>query len=200
MRKRIRLAAPALVVAAAMAVPAVWAWDEKKTEKRQDEKLKKLGETLSRRQAVTQPSELIRFLNARAAAILERARQSRSDNYVFERLAGAADDLLEAVEEVLEAASESESNPKEKAETARRLERYYFRVQQADYFAARSGEADAAAWVKHARGLYQQARGAYDAGLFKKARRLGGAADSIVDALESLAQASVRVPEPPRLP
>jgi hypothetical protein len=200
MRRRNLLAVAAIVVAASVAGPAARAWDEKKTEKRQEEKLKKLTEELARRQSAAQPSELVRFLNARAAVLLDRARQSRSDNYVFERLVSAADDLLEAVEDVVEAASESETIPKEKNETARRLERYYFRVQQGDYFAARSGEADAAVWVKHARSLYQQAREAYDAGQFKRARRLGDAADSIVDALESLAQAKVRVPEPPRLP
>ncbi|MBM3814355.1 MAG: hypothetical protein FJW20_22250 [Acidimicrobiia bacterium] len=181
---------------------AVHAYDDKdkKAERRLQERTDSVAKKLARCQAWN-TSDLNRFLNSKASALLERAKTSRADHFMADRLLRAAGELLEASEEVFKVSTKpDDSAPKEKAETARELEKDYFRVQQGDYFAGLSGEADAAAWVKHSRSLYQQARAAYDAGRFRKARRLGHAADAVIDALEYLAQARVRVPEPPRLP
>jgi serine/threonine-protein kinase RIO1 len=72
-------------------------------------------------------------------------------------------------------------------------------VQQADYFAAQGKREDGGAFTRHCRALYQQARAAYDQNDYRTARKLAEAAAGIVSALERMAQAEVRVPEPPRL-
>jgi hypothetical protein len=137
------------------------------------------------------------FLNQRASILLERTRQAR-EPYQFDRLRRATDALLEATQRIESEESEDhDEDDQEKA--ARTLQRHYFRVQQAEYFASMSGESDAALYVPRCRSLYQQARSAYDARQFDRARRLGEAASLVVGALENLAQAAVRVPDPPRL-
>jgi hypothetical protein len=137
------------------------------------------------------------FLNQRASMLLERARQT-SEPYQFDRLRRAADALLEATQRIESRAGEdNDKDDQEKA--ARTLQRHYFRVQQAEYFAKMSGDPDAALYIPHCRSLYQQARSAYDARKFDRARRLGEAASLVVGALENLAHAAVRVPDPPRL-
>ncbi len=176
------------------------AQQDRKRERRQEEKLEEMSRRLNRRLARSGAAPEHDFLHARAAAILERARGARADDYVFDRLLRAADDLLEASEELFE----SRTPQRQPAEASQReaaldLQRYYFRVRQAEYFAQLSREPDAPLYVQHARSLYQQARRAYDARQYRRAQKLGEAAGEIVSALEKLAQAAVRIPEPPRL-
>lgn len=169
-------------------------------EKRQ-EKIQELARALARRAAYPSPGEEQKFLHGRAAALLERLKVNVPDAYVFGRVSRAVDDLLEASEEIQESREpERAAKPGEREETARELQRNYFRVQQAEYFAALSGESDAAAYVKHARALYQQGRSAFDAQQYRRARKLAEAAALVVGALERLAQARVSSQEPPRLP
>jgi len=173
---------------------------EERAARRQRERLNELSRKLTRRLAAPQPSEANVFLHHQASALLERARQTRDDSYKFDRLCRAADALLEASEDIFDTRQpEEKPEPDDQEDAARRLERSYFRIQQGDYFAQHSGEVDAAAFLIQARALYQQARSAYDQKQYGKAEKLGEAAAEIVSALESLAQATVRVPEPPRL-
>lgn len=182
----------------------------KSQEEKQRERIEQLSRKLERRLKMPEPGEEDNFLHARASALLERAKQAQQDAYLFGRLSRAADDLLEASESISEA-REPERDPEDndREEAARALQRYYFRVQQAEYFAAlikpalsapaSSPERESDLYVKYARSLYQQGRSAYDGKRYRRARKLGEASAKVVSALENLAQASVRVPEPPRL-
>lgn len=82
---------------------------------------------------------------------------------------------------------------------ARELEDTYFDLNQGEYFAKQVGVRQAGRYVKTGRKLYQRARAAYEQEEFAKARDLGEAAREVVAALESLAQAAVRIPSPPKL-
>jgi hypothetical protein len=140
---------------------------------------------------------------------LDRSRRAAAGSYLLDRLESAMDDLLDAGEEILESRldlreqqgnRDRRQNPDEaRRDTVRQLERGYFRIQQGDYFARQSQESDAQEYVLVARRLYQLARAAYDAADYVGARRLSEASERTIDALESLAQAAVPVPEPPRL-
>lgn len=70
-------------------------------EKRQ-EKIQELASKLSRRSAYPTQGEEQKFLHGHAAALLERLKSGAPDPYVFDRIARAADDLLEASEEIEE--------------------------------------------------------------------------------------------------
>lgn len=175
--------------------------ERERADRRQLKKLEDLDRKLSRRRAVPHPTSENRLLHEQASKLIERAKQNRTDRYRFERFAEAADDLLESSDDIFNSRkpSDKEDDDDRPEEVARRLERSYFRVQQADYFAKRSAEPDAGVLVKQATALYQQARGAWDAKQYLSARKLAEAASEIVSALENLAQAAVRVPEPPRI-
>jgi hypothetical protein len=161
-------------------------------------KLQDLQRKLERRMARPSPTEVNRFLHQQGAALIERAKEARESRYRFDRLARAADDLLEASQRIFES-RERDDDDEDRSDAARRLERTYLRVQQADYFSQQSKQQDGDAFIRHARALYQQARTAYDQQDYPKADKLADAAGKIVSALERLAQAEVRVPDPPRL-
>jgi hypothetical protein len=171
---------------------------EEKRRREGEKKIAELSKKLERRLQIPEPSEENRFLHRQAASLLERTRQAIGDSYRFDRLARATDALLEASESIFDA-REKRNKEDDQREVALELQKDYFRLQQAEYFARQSGEPDAELYVKHARALYQQARRAYDAGEYRKAEELGDASSYIVRALENLAQAAVRIPEPPRL-
>ena len=168
---------------------------------RQRKKIEDLSEKIERRLKVRNPSKENVFLHERAAVLLVRLMLSREDSYRFDRLARATDALLEASERIFDAREKDrdDDDDDDRRKTALDLQRDYFRLQQAQYFARQSGEKDAKLYVKCARAIYQQARRAFDAQTYEKAETLGDAASYIVRALENLAQAAIRVPEPPRL-
>ena len=142
------------------------------------------------------------FLREQAAGLLDRARAAERRSYVRGRLIEALDSLLDAAELLIRAAKprrRDDDDDDDKASTARTLEKTYFRVSQADYYARVSKEKRAPEYVTLARRLYQTARSEYDAGAFYKARRIAEAAGEIVGVLDNLAQAAVRVPDPPKL-
>ena len=179
---------------------ALLAQDEKKRERKQNEKIDDLAEKLGRRMFAYPNSNKDQiWLHEEAARLLERAKQSRDQDYVFDRLIRATDALLEASERVLESREEEDNDEDDREEAARDLQRDYFRVQQSEYFAKQSKRENAQDYVTLSRSLYQQARSAFDAGRFDGAENLSSAASYVVRALENLAQAAVRVPEPPRL-
>ncbi len=188
-----------LTVLTCLLIPESRAWDDKdKTERRIVDLAEKLGRRMFTYPDPT-PEQI--WLHETAAVLLERTKQVRTDEYRFDRLARATDALLEASEAILEAREEEtkadDEDDYEKA--ARDLEKDYFRVEQAEYFAEKSGEPNAVEYVKFARVLYQQARRAFDEKKYSAAESLGDAAGDVARALEYLAQASIRIPDPPRL-
>jgi hypothetical protein len=174
----------------------------RRAEERKASELREISQRLRRLSSRSGLSQENEFLHAQVSAVLERARQAPAGSYLFDRLASAVDDLLDASEEILESRRdrrERDDDPEEaKRRTARELERTYFRVQQGDYFGRQSKESNAADYVRTARRLYQIARGAYDGGEYHRARRLADAARDIISGLEALAQAAVPIPEPPQ--
>ena len=73
----------------------------------------------------------------------------------------------------------------------------YFRVRQAEFFASMIGEKIFDQYVTWSKSFYQQARGAYDAREYQRARLLADAASFVVFALECVAQATVQMPDTP---
>lgn len=185
-----------VVLAGLLAGGGVVAGDDEK-DRRDD--IRKLERKLDRRFKYPNPTAEQLFLHKEAAMLLERTKQSIKDGYRFGRLARATDALLEASERILQAPGEKDESDDDRRKAALDLQRDYFRVQQADYFARQCKEKNAKAYVKHARRVYQLARRAFDAGHYDHSETLGDAAGYIVRALEYLAQAAIRVPEPPRL-
>ncbi len=190
-----------VILAILLAGTCVLARQRRSEAEKRQERIQELARKLARRTAYGSPGEEQKFLHARAAALLERLKANVADAYVFGRVSRAIDDLLKASEEIQESREpERAAKPGEREKTARELQRYYFRVQQAEYFAGLSGEGESAAYVKHARALYQQGRSAFDARQYRRARKLAEAAALLVSALEKLAQARVSGQEPPRFP
>jgi hypothetical protein len=70
---------------------------------------------------------------------------------------------------------------------------------QGEHFARQSGDPYAKKYIATGRKLYQSARVAYEQKAYAKARDLAEAAREIVAGLEGLAQATVRIPTPPKL-
>lgn len=196
---------PALMMIAALASGLQTASGEDSNDRRREErKWKALEQRVQQMQTGPDEDAAAQFLGKQANLLLTRAREA-SESYVRERLVEALDDLVEAREHlakgrgVRENRRENTSEAEQKNRTARRLERVYFRVRQAGYFADRSGWQDAAGFVTRSREFYQAARAAYDQGRFSHAQHLAEASGEIVSVLENLAQAAVRNPEPPRL-
>lgn len=191
-----------VILALSLLVPAAahTADERGQQQRREREKLAELSEKLERRLAYADPTGEQRWLHSQAAALLERVRRVQSDRYRFDRVAGATDALLEASERIRQAREQDQRREDGRGDAARALQRDYFRVQQADYFAAQAKEENAAEFTRLARSLYQQARRAYDGGQYWRAETLGDAAGYVVRALEGLAQAAIRIPDPPRIP
>ncbi|MBC7853703.1 MAG: hypothetical protein IAF94_09730 [Pirellulaceae bacterium] len=142
------------------------------------------------------------FILTEGESLLARAKSEGEDSSRGRRFEEAAEDLINAGDQMrrLRQGSEGDDDPKElRARTARRLERSYFRVQQADYFAKWSDWKSSPAYVKMARQLYQRARSAYDRQSYTEAKRLAEASSELVNVLENLAQAAQVIPDPPRL-
>jgi hypothetical protein len=161
------------------------------------ERLDFLAKMLSWRQNAADPSPENAFLNARAAELLERAKRARGNTFQFDRLANATDNLLRASDRIASARKAGQANESDKRDAALLLQKCYFRAQQVEYFAGISGEKEAKQYVTHVRSLYQQARSAYDGHQYDRAQMLGEASSLIVMALENIAHASLRVPDPP---
>ncbi len=180
--------------------------DEKKSDEQEKvEDLNELTDRLNRLASRPDLSEEQLFLHARVSELLDRARQAPAGSYLFDRLDSAIDDLLDASGRLQRIKTPDEDVEREDREseaqrrTARDLERTYFRVQQGEYFGEQSGDPKAGEYVRLAQRLYQQGRSAYDGGTYWRARQLADAAREVIDGLEGLAQAAVRIPELPRL-
>jgi hypothetical protein len=137
------------------------------------------------------------FLHARASEMLERAKQARGNNFQFDSLVGATLNLLRAAEYVSLARKSNQMDDDDKRGAAMLLQKCYFRVQQADFFAGLSAEKESKGYLTYSRSLYQQARSAYDARQYDRAQLFGDAASMIVTALENIAHSTLRIPDPP---
>jgi hypothetical protein len=161
------------------------------------ERLERLGKTLVWLSGMADPGQENSFLHARAGELVERTRQAKGNNIQFDRLSRAADAILRASDRIFGARKAAAMDEADKRDAAEFLQRCYFRVQQAEYFAGLSGEKESKKYVTTTRSLYQQARSAYDAHLYDRARMLGDASSMVVSALENIAHASLNIPDPP---
>jgi hypothetical protein len=148
--------------------------------------------------STSQPGPDVEFLFSRAVDLLERARLARDNPFRSGRFLGATNALLDAGDRILWS-RKTERGPQEQDywDAGFVLQACYFRIRQSGFFAPLSGEKNAEQYVTLSRSLYQQARGAYDAHEFQRARLLGDASSFIVFALERIAQASAPIPEHP---
>lgn len=177
--------------------------DKKSPERRKLDDLNKISERLNRLASKDSLRDEQRFLHELITELLTEARQAPAGSYLFSRLEAAMDDFLDGSHELQEMIddddSEEDGEKGARRRTARELESVYFRVKQGDYFADQSDHKGAGEIVKTARRLYQLARREFDQGRYWRARRFGDGARECIDGLESLAQAAVEVPEPPKL-
>jgi hypothetical protein len=118
-----------------------------------------------------------------------------------ERLQAAADAFWRATEHPLHLTQPPKlpHPPVQAREIADHLQRVYFRLQQADFFATLSGDEDAKVLPGIARKFYERSREAYDRSAWFEADECAKSADDTLHGLENLAQA---VPEsaPPQRP
>jgi hypothetical protein len=173
----------------------------------EEEKAEKIRRISRRLMWVSSQSDLTqenRILNEAVSSLLERSQQVAAGSYLFERLESAMEDLLEASEKIVESRTPRPERGREtvdevRGRTARELERSYFRIQQGDYFARQARDGNPSEYLMTARRIYQLARAEYDRGEYRRARSLADASQHVIEALESLAQAAVPVPDPPVL-
>jgi len=152
---------------------------------------------LEQAKSISQPGPEMEFLLSRASDLVDRAKQVRDNHFRFDRLINAANALLNACDGIVWS-RKMERTPQESDFwnlAGMSLKGCFFRVRQADFFAPLSHEKNADQYVTMARTLYQQARGAYDAKEYQRAKVLADASGSIVFALESIAQAAAPTPE-----
>ncbi len=161
------------------------------------DRLDYLDRMLSRQMENSEPEPEVAFLRARASELLERAKLAMEKNFQFDRLAAAVDNLLRSADKITTARKSDRMDDRNRRETALLLQKCYFRVQQATYFADLGKEKEAEQYVTYTRSLYQQARSAYDSKLYDRAQLLGESSSLIVMALENIAHASMRIPDPP---
>jgi hypothetical protein len=197
------------LVAAVVALAICGAYAGEKRRLAPEQRLHKLELRARRIPVVTNGDQPGQFLISETRRLINRSRSVPAGSYEFERLLEALDDLLDAREDLAEARrgngleSKRRDGKPEKEDTrtatARRLERAYFRAQQAEYFGRLSGEQQASEYTLRSRQLYQQARAAYDLREYERATKLASASSEMVNVIENLAQAAVRRPDPPVL-
>lgn len=190
-----------LLLAGAIPAPG-WEDDDDDDRKRMEREIRSLARRAERLPRKREGS-ISSFFHKETEALFARAQAARPGSHEARRLLEAIDDFIDAREALLKAArdqdEDEDSGKDDKADTARRLERVYFRVQQGDYFARLSETEQAPEYLKYARQFYQRARTAYDRGKHYQAEKLAEVSEELVNTLENLAQATVRIPDPPRL-
>ncbi len=153
---------------------------------------------LEKSKKISQPGPEIEFLQARASELLDRARQSRDNRFRFDRYIAATNSLLEAADRLVWV-RKVERVPQEQDYwgIGMILQGYAFRVRQADFFASLIPEKNTEQYITWSKSFYQQARSAYDAREYQRARLFGDASSFIVFALECIAQATVQMSDAP---
>jgi hypothetical protein len=133
---------------------------------------------------------------------LGRAQEKLGENEVYaaDRLQAAADAFGHAAEHSLHLGDGPKGPAPRPREIADHLQRVYFRLQQADFFARASGEPEAKPLPGLARKYYEEARKAYDGDDWFAADEYAKSADDTIRGLENLAQAAVPEPPPPPRP
>jgi hypothetical protein len=150
---------------------------------------------LEKAKSLSPQSSEMETLTARAADLLEQARQAREDQFRSGRFVAATNALIDAVDR-LHWSRKADHTPQDQDFWGAGfiLQGCYFRVRQVDYFAGQSGQKNADSYITLSRSLYQQGRSAYDAKEYQRARLMGEASSFIVFALECIAQAAM--PDP----
>jgi hypothetical protein len=121
-----------------------------------------------------------------------------NDLFVADRLVAASDAFLHAAEHPLHL-EEGPKGPRPDAEEiANHLQRVYFRLQQADFFARTSGDEEAKQLPGVARKFYERSLGAYDKNDWLGADEFAKSADDTIRGLENLAQSATPPPPGPR--
>jgi hypothetical protein len=160
--------------------------------------LEDTGKRLEKAKKINQPGPDIEFLLSRASELLERARQSRDNYFRFDRYIAATNALLLAVDKILWARKvERVTQEQDYWGIGMILQGCSFRVRQADFFASLIGDENSKQYVTWSKSFYQQARGAYDAREYERARLFGDASSFVVWALECIAQATVQMSDAP---
>jgi len=174
--------------------PDIWQPGDRKWPDWMDEATKRLEKSKS----ISQPGPEIEFLQARASDLLERAKTSRENFFRFGRFIAAANAMLEASDRMVWL-RKVEKTPQEQDfwGAGFMLPGCYFRVRQAEFFASLGGEKNLEQYVTWSKSFYQQARVAFDAHEYQRARLYGDASSFIVFALECIAQANVQMPDAP---
>lgn len=136
-----------------------------------------------------------------ANSCLERAQKRLAQNQIFtaSRMAGAAATLTRALDRLQHREDAPPPPLPPGHDLGEHLVQVYFRVRQADYFLQQSHDAGAKPLAELARRFYEQARQAFDKNQAKQAEDYAGAAEDMVQALEFLAQSTVRASGPPPL-
>ena len=195
-----------LFLALLVATAAVLAQDNRDSERQRRaegqkaEDIRDLTRRMSRQTGQANVPDEALLIHSKVSLLLKRAEQAAAGSYLFRQLEDAMDDLLDGSEDIIESREEDrDPDEDDQQDSARFLERAFFRVRQGDYFAGLSKERDGGEYVELARRLYQQARAAYDAAEYRRAERLAAAAMEVIEGLENLAEAAVPIPDPPRL-
>jgi hypothetical protein len=119
------------------------------------------------------------------------------DYFGADRRIAAADAFRRAAEHPTHVTEGPKGPVPQAREIADHLQRVYFRLQQAEYFADASGDPDAKSLPGAARRFYEDARKAYDTGNWFTADEFAKSADDTIHGLENLAQAAAPAPPPP---
>jgi hypothetical protein len=179
--------------------PGAWHEGDKKWPDIQDMMAKRLDWTYKRLEQAksSQTGSESEFLFPRVSNLLERSKVARENPFQFERLMNASDALLNAGD-FISWSKKTEKTSLEKdffGVVGMAIEGCYHWVEKADLLAPWSGEKNPEKYIKLARTLYQQARGAYDAHDYMKAKFLADASVSVVVALESITQSVPHIPK-----
>lgn len=157
--------------------------------------LEATAKRIEKAKPITQSGTEFENLYARASDLFEQAKQSKDNQFRFDRLIGATNSLLDAGDRILWARkAERMTQEKDFWGAGFVLQGCYFRIRQANYFADLTGDKNSEQYVTLSRSLYQQARSAYDAREFQRARLLAEASSFIVFTLECIAQSTI--PDP----
>jgi hypothetical protein len=151
-----------------------------------------------RRLAESKPNgEEDQILVAQAQRILTKADERLRTNELVatDRLVAASDAFLHASEHSQNLREGARGRAHREPEIAEHLQRVYFRLQQADYFARNTGE-DAKQLPGLARKFYERALQAYDRRDWRAADEFAKSADDTIRGLENLAQAATPPPRP----
>lgn len=168
--------------------------------------LKETGKKLDVVKDLSQPGPDIESLYSKASDlfkqasdVFKRSNQERGNFFRCARLINATNALLDAAYGIY-SSRKADRTPQDFWGVGMVLPAFYFRIQQAGFFASKSGEKNSEQYVMLARSIYQQARSAYEAHEYQKAKYLADASMSIVAALESISHAATSFSQNPGNP